>query len=431
MDAFAAERGEVLTAWDELRERTRTEGDAVALSDTYRETLDRHGALLRQAVSFRARAKTFDRLLAGRAGIGGNDLDAFERLHDRARRHRQAATMRQVHREKQEAERQDITPAARQGTLALEGGRGEAPPAPVPEPPRPDWQTLYDELHRDWNDLAARANEQNLPMTLMGAYDGLIGRIRSLAEHPGLSEHARGQLDELLAYHDGETVARETARGWLADAERHVERWKALEHEADDRGDPIAAMDDYPAWREAARTLAATGEAILGNEERYGAYLDALTIGKPRARLVVDQLRDRIEAPRNSVGEWLAAARRHMEARGALKNAAPDPRIGLTASKGYPEWREEAERLMEEGEGRPRREGGLTDACRRRADDGRATDAAGAFAAWRDNRGGRQKDRRAEGAQATRTGDGVVAPQVRGRPRRHTVGGKDAGRHDG
>ena len=29
--------------------------------------------------------------------------------------------------------------------------------------------------------------------------------------------------------------------------------------------------------------------------------------------------------------------------------AAPDPRIGLTASKGYPAWREEAERLIEEG----------------------------------------------------------------------------------
>ena len=357
VDAFAAERTAVLAAWNQLRERVRDEGNAVALSPAFRQTLDRHGALMKQVASFRARAKTFDRLLAGRAGIGGNDLDAFEQLHERARRHRRAATMRQVHQTRRETESQDVQPQqaeavrpeGRQGALALEGGRGEVPPTPVPEPPRPDWQTLYDELHRDWNDLAARANERNLPMTLVGAYDVLIGRVRALAEHPGLSWHARGVLDELLAYHDSETVARETAQGWLADAERHVECWRVLERRVDEKAMAVARMDDYPAWREAARTLAATGKTILGNDERYGAYLDALAAGKSRARLVVDQLRDRIEAPRNSVGEWLAATKRHMEARNTLEDAAPNPRIGITASRGYPEWREEAERLMEEG----------------------------------------------------------------------------------
>ena len=41
--------GEVLAAWDELRARTREEGEAVALSPAFRETLDRHGALLKRA----------------------------------------------------------------------------------------------------------------------------------------------------------------------------------------------------------------------------------------------------------------------------------------------------------------------------------------------------------------------------------------------
>ncbi|MDE0028082.1 MAG: relaxase domain-containing protein, partial [Deltaproteobacteria bacterium] len=45
VDAFAAERTEVMAAWDDLRRRTRSEGDAVALSPAFRETLDRHGAL--------------------------------------------------------------------------------------------------------------------------------------------------------------------------------------------------------------------------------------------------------------------------------------------------------------------------------------------------------------------------------------------------
>ena len=101
VDAFAAERGRVLAQWEGLRERTRADGDAVALSPAFRETLERHGALMRQAASFRARPQVFERLLSERAGIGANDLDDFEQLHERASRHRRAARMRQVHREKQ------------------------------------------------------------------------------------------------------------------------------------------------------------------------------------------------------------------------------------------------------------------------------------------------------------------------------------------
>ena len=65
VDAFAAERAEVLAAWDELRERTRSDGNAVALSPAFRETLDRHGALMKQARLFRARPQVFERF-AGR-----------------------------------------------------------------------------------------------------------------------------------------------------------------------------------------------------------------------------------------------------------------------------------------------------------------------------------------------------------------------------
>ena len=57
VDAFAAERAEVLAAWDDLRERARDEGDAVALSPAFRQTLDRHGALMKQAASFTARPR--------------------------------------------------------------------------------------------------------------------------------------------------------------------------------------------------------------------------------------------------------------------------------------------------------------------------------------------------------------------------------------
>ena len=127
--AFADGRREILAAYDNLRERTRIEGDAVALSGAYRETLTRHAVLLKQAAAFRARPDDFASLLAQRGGIARKDLDAFEDLHARARRHRRAATMRHVHRMKKEAEQeaQQPKPELRQGELSLEGGRAEAP----------------------------------------------------------------------------------------------------------------------------------------------------------------------------------------------------------------------------------------------------------------------------------------------------------------
>ena len=82
--AFADGRRQVLAAYDDLRERTRIEGDAVALSGAYRETLTRHAVLLKQAETFRARPGDFASLLAERGGIARKDLDAFEELHARA-----------------------------------------------------------------------------------------------------------------------------------------------------------------------------------------------------------------------------------------------------------------------------------------------------------------------------------------------------------
>ena len=126
--AFTDERQQVLAAYDDLRERTRAEGDTVALGGAFQETLARHAILLKQAKTFRARPDEFASLLAERGGIARKDLDAFEDLHARARRHRRAATMRHVHRIKKEAEpeAQQPKPELRQGELALEGGRAEA-----------------------------------------------------------------------------------------------------------------------------------------------------------------------------------------------------------------------------------------------------------------------------------------------------------------
>ena len=94
VDAFAAERSDVLAAWDDLRARVRDEGEAVALSPAFRETLDRHGALMKQAASFRARPRTFERLLSERAGIGDGELQELRVVHARAGSYLRSAAAR-------------------------------------------------------------------------------------------------------------------------------------------------------------------------------------------------------------------------------------------------------------------------------------------------------------------------------------------------
>ena len=306
VDAFAAERTEVLAAWDELRERTRDEGDAVALSPVFRKTLDRHGALMKQARLFRARPQVFERLLSERAGVGGHELAELGEVYSRAGRHLRSVKAKVSHAARQDAPHEEpgiveaiaaetAAPAAEPTPEEHAPSRTEEETAPGPDPDAPpDWRTLYKELQRDWNDLVARSQEPDLPLLSMDGYDALIRRVRALADHPGLSDQARNVLGELLDYHDDETVARETAEGYLESAERHVEAYKALERQAGERGLPVARLEAWPEWREAAEILTATGKAILANEERFGAYLDAITIGKARAQLTVEQLRSRL-----------------------------------------------------------------------------------------------------------------------------------------
>ena len=245
VSTFVDGRREVLAAYDDLRERTRIEGDAVALSGAYGETLTRHAVLLKQAAAFRARPDDFASLLSERGGIARKDLDAFEDLHARARRHRRAATMRHVHRIKKEAEQeaQQPKPELRQGELALEGGRAEAPrradtvtrdtagmqssdrdaasaqyfdtvppveaedypwahaaaaqeDVPPPrldqDPPKPDWHAPYEALWRDWSELIERVRQTGEPLFYAKGYIDMIPRIRELAENPDIpAEHGR------------------------------------------------------------------------------------------------------------------------------------------------------------------------------------------------------------------------------------------------
>ena len=354
VDAFVAERNEVLAAWDELRERARDEGDAVALSPAFRETLDRHGALMKQSASFKARPQVFERLLAERAGIGHGELDELREVHSRAGNYLRSVSARAASAARQQAAQPD---EARSEAVAVDA------PVYTPEPAvdehtqvrpskpaatdrrhdtEPSWETRYDRLERDWNDLVAVANRAGLPLPLVRGYDELIGSMQDLAEHPQLPTTEREELTGLLDYHRTETAARSAVHDYLAAAERHVETCKPLQREAESQGVHVSEVAGWPEWRHEAQRLEEAGRAILLDEDTYGAYLDAAAAGKPRARLTVDQLRSRIEHGRVK----------------AAKSEKPEPRRDLASKQqeGIAYILDDPERLRELREQLKRRE---------------------------------------------------------------------------
>ena len=341
--AFADGRREVLAAYDDLRERTRTQGDAVALGGAFRETLTRHAVLLKQAAAFRARPDDFASLLAERGGIARKDLDAFEELHARARRHRRAATMRHVHRIKKEAEQeaQQPKPELRQGELALEGGRAEAsrradtvtrdtagmqssdrdaasaqyfdtvppveaedypwahaaaaqedvPPPDRDPPPRPDWHAPYEALWRDWSELIERVRQTGEPLFYAKGYIDMIPRIQALAENLDIAAGTRAPMIEALENHQRDLSARKYVEDYLDAAERHIGTHASLQRVADGLGVGIVKVSDHLGWRQEADRLTAAAEAILADSARYGSHLDNMETGRARVEGELSRLR--------------------------------------------------------------------------------------------------------------------------------------------
>ena len=359
VDAFTAGRREVLASWDALRERTRAEGDAVALTPAYRETLGRHAALLRQAEPFRARPDSFAPLLAERGDIRRDDLDAFEALHERARRHRRAAVMRRSHRTRREAERhdpetrRDVRPA-HEGTVqaaslvppaymesvppptgedraealaeAAWQAREDDTPEPDPEPRKPAWRADYDPAVRAWNALAARARQSDTIAFHMEGYAGLIPRIRALAEKTDIPADRRASLVTVLESHDRHLAARNRIGDFIASAGRLMEARAGLEEAAPDAGAAVAEAPDYPDWREEAERLKEEGEAILADRAACGPHLDNAAGGRGRVEEAVSGLGDAIREDDEAL-----AARRDRELRRQRMRGMAGPRFASVA----------------------------------------------------------------------------------------------------
>ena len=327
--SFVDGRRQVLAAYDELRERTRAEGHSVALSGTFRETLTRHAVLLKQAAAFRARPDDFASLLAQRGGIGRKDLDAFEELHARARRHRRAATMRHVHRIKREAEQRGVEPEKRQEALVLEGGpadaaeraetvernaiaapsqahSGVAPPVAQAEPAKPDWYAPYMALRQDWNSLIEDAQKAGILSFYANGYVDMIPRFRAIAENLAVPAKARAPMIQVLENHQSYLSIRKHIEDYLDKTDRHMNVRTSLWREAEDQEIDVTEVPDYPGWRQEAGRLTAAGEAILSDKKTYGPHVDNITIGESRVTWALSNISRAIGGDDEAIGKKAA-----------------------------------------------------------------------------------------------------------------------------
>ncbi len=331
VSTFAEGRRQVLAAYDDLRERTRIEGDTVALGPAYQETLTRHAVLLKQAAAFRARPDDFASLLAERGGIARKDLDAFEDLHARARRHRRAATMRYVHRIKREAEQQGIEPERRQGVLPLEGGAieaaeraeteerntiaaptgvhsGEAVPVTNVEPAKPYWYGPYMALRQDWNAFIEGARQAGIMTFYAKGYADMIPRIQTLAENPDIPTVTRSPMIQVLENHQRYLSTRKHIEDYLDQVDRHIEVHDSMEGLAEELDMKVAEISDYPDWRRDNDRLTAAGEAILSDMGAYGPHLDHILIGETRMKWALLNMSRAIRRDDEAISEEAIAA---------------------------------------------------------------------------------------------------------------------------
>ena len=336
---------------------TRIDGDCRGAQRSLpARRLTRHAVLLKQAETFRGRPDDFASLLAERGGIARKDLDAFEDLHARARRHRRAATMRHVHWIKKEAEQeaQHPKPELGQRELALEGGPAEAPrradtvtrdtagmqapdrdaaaarhidivppaeaqdypwvfaaaqedePTPERDSPKPDWYAPYEALQRDWSELIERVQQTGEPLFYAEGYANIIPRIQALAENRDIPAETRALMIEALENHQRDLSARQYVEDFLDAAERHMDTHASVQRVADNLGVRIVGVSDHLGLRQEADRLMETAETILADGERYGVHLDNMETGRGRVERELSRLRQVIRVD----GEYASASKK-------------------------------------------------------------------------------------------------------------------------
>ena len=333
--AFADGRRQVLAAYDDLRERTRSQGDTVALSGAYRETLTRHAVLLKQAETFRAWPDDFASLLAERGGIARKDLDAFEDLHARAQRHRRAATMRHVHRIKREAEQEAQHPELelRQGELTLEGGRAEAPrrantvtrdTAGMQSPDR-------DASEARIIDTVPPVEAEDYPRVFAAAHEDIP---RGIPSPDPATEPADGAITT-PNWAAPLTDVEPAKPDWYAPYEALQRDWTGLIERVQQTGEPLFYAEGYA--------------NII---PRIQALAEKRDIPAETRALMIEALENhqRDLSARKYVEDYLDAAERHMDTHASVQRVADNLGVRIVAVSDHLGWTQEADRLMETAE---------------------------------------------------------------------------------
>ena len=328
VDAFAAERNEVLAAWDELRERAREEGEAVALNPAFRETLDRHGALMKQAASFRARPQVFGRLLSERASIGEGELQELRDVHARAGSYLRSAAARAAHAARRDAEaesgraRRDEErapePARHDASAAAQTARPDRPAAqtkqnaggktapvrPAPEAParsetRVDLsQDAYRRLRRDWRVHRRRAELQGVHAFDLDGAAALVGRIAAFAGSERLTAETRAALRQIVGHYRAHAATRDRLREYFRDVERHWKTYDTIMGRARIRDLRPEELPSWPGWLERNEALLRAGRAILGDPAAHGLYLDRAEDARERLQETLSAMERFSEAQR-------------------------------------------------------------------------------------------------------------------------------------
>ena len=325
VSTFAAGREEILAAYDDLRERTRTQGDTVALGPAYQETLTRHSALLKQAAAFRAPARTTSPPCWQNAALSGAGISTPSRIsihgRDATGARPRCATCIGSSGRLNRVRNSNLGRSCGKGELPLEDdhaaldGRAEAvertattvpsrspaattadagAPATDAETAKPDWVEPYEALRRDWNSLIERVQQTGEPIFYAKGYADMMPRMQALADNRDIPAETRAPMIRALENHQRDLSARKYVAAYLDAAEQHMGNHAVLQSAAESLGIPIAEVSDYPDWRQEAERLAAAGEAILSDKEAYGVHLDHILIGDTRLKWALSDLRETI-----------------------------------------------------------------------------------------------------------------------------------------
>ena len=328
---FVDGRCQVLEAYDDLRERTRAEGDSVALGGAFQETLTRHAVLLKQAETFRARPDDFASLLFERGGIARKDLDAFEDLHARARRHRRAATVRHMHRIKREAEQEAQHPKTelRQGEFALGGGRAEAPrhantvTRDTVGLQSPDRHAAEARII----DTVPPVEAEDYPWVFAAAHEDVP---RGIPSSDPATEPADGAIttpNTAAPLTDVEPAKPD----WYAPYEALQRDWTGLIERVRQTGEPLFYAKGYMDMIPRIQALAENPDIPAGTR---APMIEAL------------ENHQRNLSASKYVEDYLDAAERHMGTHASLQRVADDLGVPIVKVSDHLGWRQEADRLM-------------------------------------------------------------------------------------